>query len=70
MTRIWKGLIASLVGLALIGAMPESGSGSGGVCVDLGCVGGDLKCADGSFESLDGWKIEFTCYTSHSVQPE
>lgn len=36
---------------------------SAGVCTDLGCVGGDTKCADGSMEYPDGPVVKFTCYT-------
>lgn len=68
MTLIRKVITAGLLGFGLVAAIAEPGSGSAGVCADLGCVGGDLKCADGSFESLDGWKINFTCYTSRSQE--
>lgn len=34
-----------------------------GVCTDLGCIGGNIKCATGTLNLPDGASATFTCYT-------
>jgi hypothetical protein len=34
-----------------------------GLCTDLGCVGGNTKCADGNITLPNGSTATYTCYT-------
>ena len=66
--RTVKVLVGFLVLLAA-GALslPSAASAEGGICPELGCVGGEAKCADGSFV-ISGITVYYTCYTE--IRPE
>lgn len=36
----------------------------GGICTDLGCIGGSVKCADGTLTMPGGSTATYTCYTT------
>ena len=66
-TRLTLAGLALLVGFFV--AFPGVGSArSDGVCTDLGCVGGETKCADGTMTYPGGQVVNFTCYTT--IDPE
>lgn len=54
------------IALIVVG-YPADATTGGGVCADLGCVGGEVKCADGNYERADGSVVFFTCFTT--IQP-
>lgn len=68
------GPIRLVVGIAVAVALPASAAvavaaparnaEAGGVCTDLGCVGGDTRCATGTMNFPDGTTVTFTCYTT------
>ncbi|MBA4072809.1 MAG: hypothetical protein C0497_13375 [Gemmatimonas sp.] len=71
------GLVAAGVTMVLpvyavvaVAAQPTSrDSGeAGGVCTDLGCRGGNTKCADGKLTLPDGGTATYTCYTTIAEQ--
>lgn len=42
--------------------------GGAGICPDLGCIGGETKCATGSYTNEDGLVVNYTCYTTINPQ--
>ena len=68
--KILRILVAASA-LLFIGIAAAPGWGSardGGICTDLGCVGGDSKCAEGDYTTGSGIKVHYTCYTT--IDPE
>jgi hypothetical protein len=49
---------------ALASAPDSVGIEEAGVCTDLGCVGGNTKCAKGTITLPSGATADYTCYTT------
>lgn len=56
--------LATALSLAIIAAPADPAAASEGICPELGCVGGETKCADGTYETTTGIKVKYNCYTT------
>ena len=61
-------IVAPVSGVLAFAAQPNDVVDEGGVCTDLGCVGGPEKCADGVLTLPSGGSATYTCYTKKAAE--